>query len=217
MNVLIVHAHPDPGAFIGQLRALAEDVLKKQGHAIQVSDLYAMNFNPVVTIDDFLDPLDATRFDLHAEQRHASENGTFAADIQEEQQKLMWANTILFYFPLWWYSVPGMLKGWIDRVFAYGFAYGDHYHLSGRRAMLTLTTGGPPRPYTTEKREAISHMLEHFQRGTLHFCGVEVLPPFAVYGGDYATLEQREQFLLQYRQILLSLENIRPLTFDMWR
>lgn len=217
MNILMVHAHPDPGAFIGQLRSEAESLLKNQGHAIQISDLYAMNFNPVVTIDDFLDPLDAPRFELHAEQRKASADGTFAADIQEEQQKLLWADTILFYFPLWWYSVPAILKGWIDRVFAYGFAYGDHYNLSGTRAMLTLTTGGPPRPFTPEKQEAVSTMLEHIQRGTLHFCGLEVLPPFAAYGGDYANLEQREQYMRQYRQMMLSLEKIRPMTFDMWR
>ena len=216
MNILIVHAHPDPGAFLGKLRAQAEDVLKKQGNAIQVSDLYMMHFNPIASADDFLDPRDSTRFVLHAEQRHATENGTFATDIQEEQQKLLWADTILFYFPLWWYSVPAVLKGWIDRVFAYGFAYGDQYHLAGRRAMLTLTTGGPPRPFTQDKQEAINHMLEHIQRGTLHFCGIEVLPPFAVYGGDYANMEQRDQYLLQYRQMLLSLERIRPLTFDMW-
>lgn len=214
MNIFIVYAHPDPRSFANAMKDLAMDVLKKQGHAIQVSDLYEMKFYPVVTLDDFNDPLAMPRFDLQAEQLRAVKRGTFAPEIMAEQQKLQWADMILFYFPLWWYSVPAILKGWVDRVFAYGFAYGEKHSLRGRRAMISLTTGGSPRPFTPEKQQVINDMLNHFQRGTLHFCGLQVLPPFAVYGADHATREQREQFLLQYRQVLLSLDQLLPLNFN---
>jgi len=215
MNVLIVHAHPDPRAFITRLKLQTLDVMKKQGHLIQVSNLYEMHFKAYVSLDDFIDPFDSTRFDLHTEQRHASINGTFSPDILEEQQKLIWADAVLFFFPLWWYSMPAILKGWFDRVFAYGFAYGETSLLSGKKAMLSLTTGGPPRPYTIDRQQAMRDMLNPIQRGTLHFCGFDVLPPYAAYGADYATREQQEQHLLQHRQILLSFDRLAPIVFDM--
>jgi len=214
MNIFVVYAHPDPRSFAATLKNLALDVLMKQGHALQLSDLYGMHFKAYVSRDDFTNPLDDPIFDLQAEQRHASETGTFSQDIMLEQQKLVWADTVLFYFPMWWYSIPAILKGWVDRVFAYGFAYGDQYLLTGKRTMLTLTTGGPSRPYTPEKQRVINDMMDTFQRGTLHFCGMEILPPLAFYGADHATTAQRDQWMLQYRQVLHSLDLISPMRLN---
>lgn len=215
MNVLIVYAHPDPKSFDGQMRDRALQVLKQAGHAVQLSDLYEMRFKAIADRGDFTNPLDSKCFDLHAEQLHAAQSGGFTPDIVQEQQKILWADMIILQFPLWWYSLPAMLKGWVDRVLAYGFAYGQGRSLSERRAMLVVTTGGPTRPFTPEKRTAISELLDHVQRGTLHFCGLDVLPPFAVYGAANATPEQAEQFILQYTQVLLSLEQIEPIHYAM--
>lgn len=81
--------------------------------------------------------------------------GTQSADIAGEQEKLLWADTVIFQFPLWWFSLPAIMKGWIDRVYAYGFAYGVGEHsdthwgdrygegtFAGKRAMLVVTAGG---------------------------------------------------------------------------
>lgn len=54
--------------------------------------------------------------------------GTQSADIAAEQEKLLWADTVIFQFPLWWFSMPAIMKGWIDRVYAWGFAYGVGEH-----------------------------------------------------------------------------------------
>lgn len=212
MNILIVYAHPDPLSFAGAMRDRALDVLRDRGHVIQVSDLYEMRFKADMDAGDFTDPRDESRFDIQLEQLHAYETSTFAADITAEQQKLLWAQIVLFIFPLWWYSVPAILKGWIDRVLTYGFAYGPR-NLRGRRAMLMLTTGGPAQLFTPEKRVVMSDMLEPIQRGTLAFCGFDVLPLFAAYGADNAIPEQREQYLLQFTQVLLSLTRAAPLSF----
>jgi len=214
MNVFIVYAHPEPKSFDGVMFNHAVSVLTGMGHAVQLSDLYRMRFRPTVTTNDFTEPSDALIFDLQREQAHAARSRGYAPDILAEQQKLLWCDTLIFQFPLWWYSVPAIMKGWIDRVLAYGFAYGQGQSLIGRRAMCVLTTGGAPHPYTPEKREAISRLLDHLLRGTLHFCGMDVLPPFAVYGAVNTTEQQRDQFLIQYTQILRTLETITPIDFS---
>lgn len=213
MNVLIVYAHPEPRSFDAQMKDEAVKVLTDMGYAVQVSDLYAMEFYPIASRDDFIEHAHDV-FDLRSEQAHAARHGTFAPDILAEQQKLLWADVVILQFPLWWYSVPAILKGWFDRVLAYGFAYGQGRSLVGRRAMLVTTTGGPTRIYTPEMRDALIALFEPIQRHTLHFCGFEVLPPFAVYGAADATAEQRREYLAEYREILRALNRIVPLRFD---
>lgn len=58
------------------------------------------------------------------ESRYAYENGLQSDDVAKEQQELLWADSVILQFPLWWYSMPAIRKGWVDRVYAYGFAYG---------------------------------------------------------------------------------------------
>ena len=213
MNILIVFAHPEQKSFDGQMKEKAVSVFTGDGHVVQISDLYSMRFKPTADSGDFIDPANAAFFDLHAEQIRASQLHTFTPDILQEQRKIMWADMIILQFPLWWYSVPAILKGWFDRVLAYGFAYGQGRSLAGRKVMLVLTTGGQPRDFTQEKRIAVNAMLDHIQRGILHFCGFEVLPPFAVYGAASATTEQHEQVLLQYTQLLRSIDLISAIDY----
>ncbi len=214
MNIFIVYAHPEPQSFLALLKNRTIEVLTQQGHSLQLSDLYAMRFKAAADPGDFTERYDPAHFDLVAEQAHAAQHGTFAPDILQEQRKLRWADTVLFYCPLWWYSVPAILKGWIDRVLAAGFAYGPKPALVGKRAMFTVTTGGQARPFTPEKRVAIIDILDHIQRGTLHLCGLSVLPPFAAYGGDHTTREQSQQYLLQYTQVLSALPQIVPIDYS---
>jgi NAD(P)H dehydrogenase (quinone) len=213
MNVFIVYAHPEPKSFDHALKERAFQVLTREGHAVEVSDLYAMRFKAQVDAGDFTEPLDPMHFNLRAEQKHAADNGTFSPDILAEQRKLLWCDMLLLQFPLWWYSVPAILKGWFDRVLAYGVAYGQGRNLAGRRAMLVLTTGGPARPFTAAKQRTISDMLDTIQRGTLYFCGLEVLPPFAIYGAADTDMEKQEQLLIQYTQLLRALDEIPPINY----
>lgn len=214
MNVLIVYAHPEPKSFDAQMLEHAVELLQDLGYAVQVSDLYAKEFRAVASRGDFVDPADEQFFDLRNEQAHAARNGTFTPDILNEQQLILWADILILQFPLWWYSVPAIMKGWLDRVLAYGFAYGQGRSMIGRRAIIVTTTGGAAQVYTAEMRDALTHLLEPIHRHTLHFCGFEVLPPFAVYGAASATPQQREEYLQQYTNILHSLDRIVPLKFE---
>ena len=99
-------------------------------------------------------------------------------------------------------------------MLTYGFAYGQGRSLIGRKAMLVLTTGGPAHDFTPEKRITVNAMLDHVQRSILHFCGLKILPPFAVYGATNATTEQHEQVLLQYTQMLRSIDLISAIDYS---
>lgn len=128
MNVLIVYAHPEPRSLNGALRDFAVQHLEAAGHAVQVSDLYAMNWKPTLDADDMTERAPGARFDPSRDSKHAYETGTQRDDIAREQQKLKWADALILQFPLWWFSMPAIMKGWIERVYAYGFAYGVGEH-----------------------------------------------------------------------------------------
>lgn len=214
MRVLIVYAHPDPKSFDHELLEVASTTLIQEGHDIEISDLYALRFKSEIDASDYTDPIDPLNLNIIAEQKHASETHTYSNDILAEQRKLLWCDMLILQFPLLWYSVPAIMKGWIDRVLTYGFAYGQGSNLRGRRAMLAMTTGGGHLPFTSDKQRILSDMLDYLQRGTLDFCGFEVLPPFAVYGALNASNEERDQIILQYVQLLRSLPYIPPIVYN---
>jgi len=147
MKVLIVHAHPEPQSFTAALRDQAVSTLQEQGHAVQVSDLYAMQWNPVASAADFSTRENPDYLVYALEQRLGVKKQSIAADIQAELDKLLWADLLILNFPIFWFSAPAMLKGWIDRVLVSGVCYGgkrfyDQGGLAGKRALVTVTLGG---------------------------------------------------------------------------
>jgi NAD(P)H dehydrogenase (quinone) len=214
MRVLIVYAHEESQSFNGALKALAVSVLSDAGHEVKVSDLYAMHFNPVGGKDDFTSLKDTEFFKYQLEQSYAMVQGTLMEDIRAEQEKVLWADMLILQFPLWWFSLPAILKGWIDRVFAMGFAYGggrvyETGVFKGKRAMLVLTTGGPASSYTADGRnDEISKNLFHIEHGILYFTGFAVLPRFVAWGVARASPEERQRYLSEYKARLLSLEPV---------
>ena len=220
MNVLIVYAHPEPLSFNAAMKNLAVEVLRAAGHQVQVSDLYAMKFNPVGGPWDFQQLENPSFFHYQREQIHATAADLFMPELKAEMDKLVWADFVILQFPLWWFSLPAILKGWIDRVFAMGFSYNagrsyDQGVFRGKRSMLSLTTGGPAASYGPgTKNGSIDQVLRHIQSGMQYFIGMDVLPPFIAYGASRAAPEQRAAYLEAYRQRLLSLETITPLQFS---
>ena len=194
MNVLIVYAHPEPQSLNGSLRDFSVQRLEAAGHAVQVSDLYAMQWKATLDANDSTaHPGD--RFNPSLDSQQAFAQGLQSKDIELEQEKLLWADTVILQFPLWWFSMPAILKGWVERVYAYGFAYGVGEHsdvrwgdrygegtLAGKRAMLIVTTGGWESHYAQRGINGpIDDILFPIQHGILHYPGFEVLPPFVLY------------------------------------
>lgn len=195
MNVLIVFAHPEPKSLNGALKDFMVQRLEKSGHNVQVSDLYAMQWKATLDADDNTKKQEGVRFDPAEDSKQAFYNGTQSADIAHEQEKLRWADAVILQFPLWWFSMPAILKGWVERVYAYGFAYGvgehsdkhwgDRYgegNLAGKRAMLVVTTGGWESHYSERGINGpINDILFPIQHGILFYPGFDVLPPYVIY------------------------------------
>lgn len=202
MNVLIVLAHPEPQSFNAALCHRGAEALRAAGHEVTVSDLYAEGFNPVAGWHDFTDPAEPGRFQYQAEQAHAVRTGGFAPEIAREQARLAAADLVVLQFPLWWGGVPAMLKGWFERVLAYGFSYADGLRFDrgvfrGRRAMISVTSGGTPARFGAGAAygDAETQVLWQAQHLTLEYMGYAVEPPFIAYGTPRADEATRQGYL----------------------
>lgn len=190
MNVLIVHAHHEPSSFNAALLRTAVVALHECGHHVEVSDLYAMRFDPVSDRRNFKSVFDPTRLRQQSEESHASASGGFAPELRAEMARVAGCDLLIFHFPIWWLGLPAILKGWVDRVFAVGIAYGGGRRfrtglMRGKRAMCIVTVGGLPSDYDGSGASApIEQVLYPIHRGIFEFTGFEVLPPFVAYGPD---------------------------------
>jgi NAD(P)H dehydrogenase (quinone) len=193
MNVFLVYAHPNPRSLSAQLKDHAIGVLQRCGHEVRISDLYAMRWKAVADADDFPERDRSLPLEYMAASGEAYENGTQSKDIATETEKLKWADAVIFQFPVWWFGFPAILKGWIDRIFAFKFAYGykdagNRYRygdgaLAGKRALLSVTVGGPEVDYGPRGINGpLENLLFPITHGTFFFPGMDVLPTFAVYG-----------------------------------
>ena len=219
MKVLIVHAHPEPGSFTGAMKQVAIETLTGAGHEVRVSDLYEMKFNPVASSTDFRTRANSSYLVYALEQRHADKTNTFTEDIAAEIEKVAWADLVIFSFPIFWFSVPAIMKGWIDRVFISGRFYGgmrfyDRGGLNGKRALLALTLGGQRHMFDADGIHGpLDDMLRPLLRGTLAYLGFEVLPPFVSWHVPYISTAERQRFLEEYRCYLGALDQQQPLRF----
>lgn len=210
MNVLIVFAHPESESLNGTLTEVALNTLKGEGHEVQVSDLYAMKWKAVLDEEDFPDRMNPELFNPIMEQLNAMKNGTIPQDIKEEMDKVLWADVIIFQFPIWWSNFPAILKGWIDRVFYNGFAFNlaemklyDNGPLKGRKAMLSFTTGAPRALYSAEGPHGeIEQLLNYFHHVLFEFVGMEALPYFGIFGSTDMSKEDIKQELEKFKEML---------------
>lgn len=217
-KILIIHAHPEPQSFCSSLKNTAVEHFTAAGAEVQVSDLYAMGFQPVGDRHDFLSLSNPEFFKYQQEQVNAFQHQLFEPGIQSEMDKLEWCDTLVFNFPLWWFGLPAILKGWVDRVFAMGFVYGagkgvyENGYYRHKKAFLTLTTGGPAIAYgPSGKNGSIDTILYPIQHGMLYFCGMQVLPPFISYAPARSSEEERALELLRYEEHLAALEQATPI------
>ncbi|CAM2186625.1 NAD(P)H dehydrogenase (quinone) [Paraburkholderia sacchari] len=219
MKVLIVHAHPEPKSFTTSMKDRAVRTLEAQGHEVLVSDLYAMNWNPVASAADFGMRRNAEYLVYALEQRENVAAQAIAPDIAAELEKLLACDLVIFSFPLFWCSVPAIMKGWIDRVMVSGKVYGglrfyDRGGMRGKRAMLAYTCGGRDFMFGPDGVHGeMDLMLRHMLRGTLGYAGFEVLPSFVAYHVPYIANEERVAMLERYADTLTKLDQLEPLAF----
>lgn len=224
-NILIVYAHPEPTSITRQLVDVTTETLIGAGHDVAHSDLYGMRWKAVFDADDFPARANRDRLSYIVESGHAYASGTQTPDVVAEQSKLLAADAVILQFPLWWYGVPAILKGWIERVYAFGFAYGyrngtNEFRfgdgiLKGKRALVNVQAGGPAADYGPRGINApIEQLLFPLTHGALFYPGMDVLPTHAVYGAGHVTSAQEiEAIKAGWRARLARLFTDAPIPF----
>lgn len=212
MRVFILFAHHEPSSFSAALMRTAAGALQAAGHAVTISDLHAMHFDPVSDRRNFRTIANPARLKQQAEEEHASAVGGYAKELQDEMDKLAWCDVFILQFPLWWMGMPAIMKGWIDRVLAVGRAYGGGRYYSrgiflGKRAMCSITVGGSALMYSEQGAYGpLENALFPIHHGILSFVGFSVLEPFVVYGPARLSEQERRARLQDYRERVLTLE-----------
>ena len=189
MKQLIIYAHPNPQSLNGQFKQAVETTLRQGKNEVIVRDLYALNFNPVLSLADM------------AGQR----KGQVSEDVRREQEYVTWADCITFIYPIWWTGLPAMMKGYIDRVFSYGFAYCYEQGvqkglLRGKQALIINTHGKSHEEYRTIGMDQALSLTSDY--GIFAYCGFEIKQHFYFDKADRATHETVEQWMEQLRSFI---------------
>lgn len=211
----IVYAHPEPNSFVAAMRDMTKEALEKDGWQTSVTDLQAINFNAVASADDFGARSREDYLVYPLEQRHAWQNKTIDPQIAAEVEAVRNADLLVLVFPIFWYSVPAQLKGWIDRVFLSGVFYGgmrvyDQGGMRGKRAMVVASLGGRDYMFGPDSIHGdLKDMLKHLLQGTLGYVGYSVHEPFFAYHVPYVDDTERTGMLMKLFHAVENIES-RP-------
>lgn len=189
MRVLVVLAHPRPESFNHALaRELCAGIVEA-GHEADLADLYAEGFRP----------------ELGAEDLRTFARGGTPPDVHAYQERVAAAQNLAFVFPVWWFSPPAMMKGFVERVlfeeFAFRFGRGGRVVglLAHERALVLNTTGASSAMYGlfgfAEPMDRI------FCEWTLKFCGVRKVERVLLHGVPDATDAERRKHLAEARRL----------------
>lgn len=214
-HVLIIHAHHEPKSFCSAMKDTARAIFELSGAQVQVSDLYADKFNPVSDRNNFVTVADPDFLKQQQEEEYATAKNGFAPELEAEMQKVETCDLLVFVFPLWWFGLPAVLKGWVDRVFAYKriYARGRWYENgvgAGKHGLVLATTGGSATTYGWNGlHPSMESVLRPIHHGIFWFNGFVSLEPFIAWGASHVGDKGREAYLQELRQIIQNIEH-RP-------
>lgn len=137
MHVFVVYAHPSKTSFTHRALLRYLDGLRDAGHSYTLSDLYEMNFSADMTEAEYL------------REAHYRTDLPIPEDVRAEQDKILKSDAIAFVYPVFWTEAPAKLVGWFDRVWTYGFAYGDR-QMPALHSALCLCVAGNTLNHLTE-------------------------------------------------------------------
>lgn len=138
MNILVVYCHPSKKSFTFEIFSKLLEGLKKSNHQITISDLYEMDFQSDMNESEY------------EREGFAQVDQELPKDILLEQEKIQQSVCIVFVYPVWWSDCPAKLKGWFDRVYSVGYAYGydstrdKQVKMKKQRLGLVICTAGHP-------------------------------------------------------------------------
>ena len=219
MKVLIVLAHPDKRSLNHAILKSTVDYLKEKKHEIKVTDLYEQQWKAGVDSKDILNKGDDSRLFAMRDVGTAYLSGMITEDIKQEQQKIEWADLIIFQFPMWWYSMPALMKGWVDRVFTQNFIYTgekmfDTAPFAGKKVFIVSTVGVPNGSYTDGQLGSIDSVFFPIQHGIFAFSGFTVLPAIIGYSADSRKSNCFEEITNEIKERIDNIDVVEPLKYQ---
>ncbi|MDF2515146.1 MAG: wrbA [Sphingobacterium sp.] len=188
MKHLIIYAHPNQESLNAQFKQCIEKMLEQRGLEVIVRDLYSIRFDPVLSLDDMTGQRKGIVNDL----------------IKKEQEYISWADLVTFIYPIWWTGMPAIMKGYIDKVFSYGFAYSYDQGmqkglLRGKQAIIINTHGKSNEEYAAIGMDKA--LLLTSDKGIYTYCGFQVEEHFFFDKADRASTETIEIWLSKIRNV----------------
>lgn len=179
MRHLIIYAHPNENSLNHHLLNTVVETLQSRNQEVIVRDLYKIGFDPVFSLNDM----------------QGQRLGKVSDDIKTEQEYISWAEQITFIYPIWWTGLPAMMKGYIDRVFSYGFAYRYDQGiqkglLKGKKTVIINTHGKSHEEY--EKIGMDKALTLTSDNGIFIYSGLEIIRHLFFDKADKASPENME-------------------------
>ncbi len=157
VQIQVIWAHPRTTSLTATIAQEVIDQLKELGAHVDELDLYRSGFDSVLDTPD--------------EPDWGNPQKQYSAEVQEHAVRTLAATAVVFVFPIWWYSLPALLKGYIDRVWNYGLFYGgapDH----GITGVRWIGLAGHPQEQF-QKRDYDRMIAHHLNIGIAEYCGVK--------------------------------------------
>lgn len=197
MKVLVVYCHPSEKSFTDKVKRSFVKGLEDAGHTYIISDLYAEKFNPIMSEEEYL------------REGFYNLDAPVSPDVIREQERINWSDIIVFIYPDFWTASPAMLEGWFQRVWTYGFAYGDYSEMKKlEKAIFFITMGGSLRDEIrkTQLEAMKTVMVGDRIRNRAKSCEVYVFDQMTRgYGNDANRIERIERFSKDAYEIAKSL------------
>jgi len=231
MKILTVYANPNPGSFCHAILEQFSQGLKDAGHTNEVVDLYAIKFDPVLKLRDYANwinettPIEVLKDMVHSStnriewffaekwlrNKSTSDDARFVKslgprDVREQQRKIAQAQGLAIIAPVWFVGFPAILKGWIERVFTYGFAFnltpeGWQGEISGRiplfkheKALILSTTLFNEKAYQGRLGPAMKTLIDDFG---FRYPGIKEVEHVYFYSVSAVDTATRQDYLQQ--------------------
>lgn len=184
MRHLIIYAHPNGESLNGRFKDALQGYLLQKGNEVIVRDLYELQFDPLLSLQDM----------------EGQRKGQVEDDVRLEQEFISWAEHITFIHPIWWTGMPAVMKGYIDRVFSYGFAYRYDQGvqkglLKGKQAVIINTHGKSHDEYREIGMDRALRLTS--DKGIYNYCGFEISQHFFFEKADRVDAETVESWITE--------------------
>jgi NAD(P)H dehydrogenase (quinone) len=191
MHVLTILDHPNPASFSAAVAKQFMDGAKAAGHSVELADLHAEGFDPRWSMADIT----------------AGDSSTTLADVAKEQERIARADAICLVFPLFWWGMPSMTKGWVDRVWTWGWAYDQlddpEQSLQRPRSGVLLIPAGA-RSDEMENAGYLAALETAWIKGTFGYFGFTSRRLEVLYGSTGSS-KRRQSLLAKSYQVGLTL------------